>query len=195
VSPNAVQKAMPVIDAHGGFPTHLRAATVGKGSAAELERFGVADVIAPTTRFDSEALLELPEMQSVAGKRIVIFRGSSGRELLGDTLAVRGAVVEHAECYRRSKPDADPAPLFELWAQDELSGIVVTSSEGVRNLFEMVGPTGLAWLAQTLLFVPHARIAETARALGAARVVLTGPNDEGILAGMIDWWSGVEAPV
>jgi uroporphyrinogen-III synthase len=189
ISPNAVQKATVVIDAHGGFPPRLRAAAVGKGSASELRRLGIAGVITPSDRFDSEALLERPELQAVAGQRILIFRGDGGRDLLGDTLAARGAKVEYAECYRRAKPEASPAPLFELWARDELSGIVITSSEGVRNLFEMVGSAGRAWLAQTLLFVPHARIAETARALGATRIVLTGPNDDGVLAGMIDWWS------
>lgn len=190
VSPNAVQKAMSVIAACGSLPRHVRAATVGKGSATALRRAGVVDVIAPSARFDSEALLELPQMQAVAGQRIVIFRGQGGRELLGDTLAARGATVEYAECYRRARPDADPAPLFELWARDALAGIAITSSEGVRNLFDMVGPTGRPWLAQTLLFVPHERIAETARALGATRLVHTGPNDEGVLAAMIDWWSG-----
>lgn len=189
VSPNAVQRALAAIAAAGGLPPHVRAATVGPGSAAALRRAGIADVIAPTTRFDSEGLLDLPEMQAIAGSRIVVFRGVGGRDLLGDTLATRGAVVEYAECYRRAKPDADAAPLFELWAKDQLSGIVATSSEGVRNLFEMVGPGGHTQLAQTLLFVPHARIAETARALGACRVLLTGPNDDGILAGMIGWWS------
>lgn len=190
VSPNAVQRALAAIAAAGGLPPHVRAATVGQGSAAALRRAGIADVIAPATRFDSEALLDAAEMQPVAGRRIVIFRGVGGRDLLGDTLTARGAVVEYAECYRRAKPDADPAPLFELWAQDLLSGIVVTSSEGMRNLFEMVGTTGRAWLEHTLLVVPHERIAETARALGATRVLLTGPNDDGILAGMIEWWSG-----
>ena len=190
ISPNAVQKAMRVIAARGGWPPHVRAATVGKASAAELRRAGVVDVIAPAARFDSEALLALPEMQQVGGRRVVIFRGDGGRELLGDTLTARGATVEYAVCYRRSKPDADPAPLFELWARDELAGIAVTSSEGMRNLFEMAGPAGRAWLAQTLLFVPHERIAETARALGATRLVLTGANDDGMLTGMIDWWGG-----
>lgn len=189
VSPNAVHRALHALAAVGGLPPHVRAATVGQGSAAALRRAGIADVITPTKRFDSETLLDLPEMQALAGRRVVIFRGVGGRDLLGDTLAARGAAVEYAECYRRAKPDAAPAPLLELWARDELSGIVLTSSEGVRNLFEMVGPGGRTRLAQTPLFVPHARIAETARALGACRVLLTGPNDDGIVAGMIDWWS------
>lgn len=194
ISPNAVQKAMDLISAHGGFPPGLRAATVGKGSAAELRRLGIADVIAPSKRFDSEALLELPEMHAVAGKHIVIFRGDGGRELLGDTLVARGATVEYAACYRRSKPGADAAPLLRLWSRDEISGCVITSSEGLRNLWEMVGPAGRVWLEQTLLFVPHPRVAETARALGSTRVVLTGPNDEGVLEGMIAWWSEGHAP-
>ena len=194
ISPNAVQEAMSLIAAHGGFPPGLRAATVGKRSAAELRRLGIVDVMAPSERFDSEALLDLPGMHAVAGKRVVIFRGDGGRDVLGNTLVARGATVEYAECYRRAKPDADPTPLFARWARDELSAFVITSSEGMRYLFEMVGPTGRAWLEQTPLFVPHARIAATARALGATRVVLTGPNDEGVLEGMIDWWSEGHAP-
>jgi uroporphyrinogen-III synthase len=189
ISPNAVQRATTLIAAHGGIPPGLRVATVGKGSAAELRRFGIDRVIAPSVRFDSEALLELSEMQTVAGKRIVIFRGDGGRELLGDTLAARGAIVEYAECYRRSKPSVDAAPLLRLWTRNELSAFVITSSEGLRNLFEIVGQGAQHLLKETLLFVPHARVAETARALGLTRVVLTGPNDEGVVEGMIDWWS------
>jgi uroporphyrinogen-III synthase len=194
ISPNAVQKAMDLIGAHGGLPRGLRVATVGKGSAAELRRLGIADVIAPPERFDSEALLALPEMRAVAGQRIVIFRGVGGREVLGDTLAARGAIVEYAACYHRSKPGANPSPLFRLWMQDQLSAFVITSSEGLRNLFDIVGPAGRARLEQTLLFVPHPRVAETAHALGSTRVVLTGPNDQGVLAGMVDWWSKSHAP-
>jgi len=189
ISSNAVEKAMDLIASHGGYPPGLRTATVGKGSAAQLQQRGVAQVIAPSERYDSEALLDLPQMRAVAGWRIVIFRGDGGRDLLGDTLLARGASVEYAECYRRSKPDIDASPLVGLWARNELSGIVITSSEGLRNLFEIVGSAGRPSLMKTLLFVPHPRIAETAHALGLTQVVLTEPNDEGILKGMIDWWS------
>jgi uroporphyrinogen-III synthase len=189
ISPNAVEKAMNLIASHGGFPSSVRVATVGKGSATLLRRLGIANVIAPSGRFDSEALLELPEMNAVAGSRIVIFRGDGGRDLLGDTLVARGATVEYAECYRRSKPGVDASLLFDLWMREELAGMVITSSEGLRNLLDLVGPTGRSRLKETLLFVPHARVAQTARALGLSQVVLTGPNDDGVVEGMIDWWS------
>jgi len=193
VSPNAVNKAMNLIAERGGLPSGLRVATLGEGSARELRRRGVDDVIAPDDRFDSEALLALPDMQDVVGKRIVIFRGDGGRELLGHTLAARGATVEYAKCYRRARPRRDAELLLGLWARDELSGFVVTSSEGLRNLFDMAGVQGRQRLGATPLFVPHPRIAETARELGMSQIVPTRPGDEGIVQGIIDWW-GAQAP-
>lgn len=194
ISPNAVNKAMNLILARGGMPSTVRVATVGKGSARELRRLGIEHIIAPEEGFDSEALLALPEMWDLAGKRVVIFRGDGGRGLLGDTLIARGAVVEYAECYRRSKPTSDAAVLLGMWARDEVSGVVITSGEGLRNLFDMIGEAGQQRLRATPLFVPHPRIAETARELGVMQVVLTGPGDEGIVRSMIDWWGECSAP-
>ncbi len=188
VSPNAVSRSLAVILSRRAWPAGLMAATMGLSSERELARFGIADVIAPRHRFDSEALLDLPELRGVAGKRIVIFRGDAGRELLGDTLSERGARVDRVACYRRARPKLDPAPLLALWTRGELDAVTVTSSEGLRNLFDMVGPLGQAWLRKTPLFVPHARIAAQAQALGLTRVVATGPADDGLVAGLIDFF-------
>ena len=189
ISPNAVNKAMNLIAARRALPAGLRVAAIGRGSVKVLARFGVANVIAPTGGFDSEALLALPEMKAVAGRRIVIFRGDGGRELLGDTLIARGAAIEYAECYRRSKPDADTGPLLKAWARGELHAVVVTSSEGMRNLFDMVGTLGQSWLQKTPVFVPHPRIAEAARTLGLTQVHLTDAGDEGVLDGLSRYFS------
>lgn len=184
VSPNAVDKALDAILARRSWPTRLRAATVGHSSEQALARHGIADVIAPQDRFDSEALLALAPLQNVAGRKIVVFRGDGGRDLLGDTLLARGAQVEYVTCYRRSRPNADPAPLLRLWNDGTLDAITLTSSEGLRNLCDMVGGLGQAWLRRTPVFVPHPRIAEQARAVGLANVVLTAPADDGLIAGL-----------
>jgi uroporphyrinogen-III synthase len=184
ISANAVAKAMNLVLSRRAWPAAVRVATIGKGSEKALRRFGFDAIVAPAGRFDSEALLELAPLAEVAGKRVVIFRGDGGRELLGDTLAARGAVVEYAECYRRVRPDVDVAPLLKLWARGELDGITVTSSEGLHNLYDMVGKLGQQWLRRTPTFAPHPRIAASARALGMERVVETGPGDEGLAAGL-----------
>ena len=188
VSPNAVDKALSVVLTKRPWPPHLRAATVGRSSEQALAGFGIADVLAPRDRFDSEALLELPELQDMAGKHVVIFRGDGGRELLGDMLTERGADVEYVTCYRRGKPGLDAAPLLKLWNDGQLDAVTVTSSEGLRNLFDMVGKLGQTWLKKTPLFVPHERIAEQAHNLGCQTVVLTGPADDGLIAGLLEYF-------
>jgi uroporphyrinogen-III synthase len=190
ISPNAVDKAMNLIGARGGLPPGLKVAAVGQGSARELRRRGLREVVAPRGRFDSEALLALPELAAVAGRRVVIFRGDGGRELLGETLRARGAEVTYAECYRRSRPSSDAAALLRAWARDEVHAVTVTSSEGLHNLFDMLGKLGQQWLKRTPLFAPHPRIAEAARALGIAPVIVTGPGDEGLFAGILEHFAG-----
>lgn len=189
VSPNAVDHALAVILAERSWPAGVRVATVGHSSEAALARHGLGNVIAPTERFDSEALLALPEFANVQDQRVVIFRGDAGRDLFGDTLQARGATVDYVTCYRRTQPALDPAPLLKLWSEGRLDAMTVTSSEGLRNLCDMVGKLGQGWLKRTPTFVPHARIAEQARALGLHNVVLTGPADAGLLAGLTDYFS------
>lgn len=184
ISPNAVLRAMNQIVARRSWPAGLRAAAVGKGSVKELKRFGITGVLVPTRSFDSEGLLALPELQQIDGWRVVIFRGDGGRELLGDTLAGRGASVEYVECYRRARPRADASPLLRAWARNEVDAVAVTSSEGLRNLFEMLGKLGQSWLRRTPLLVPHPRIALAARELGCRNVVETAPGDEGLMAAL-----------
>lgn len=195
VSPNAVDKALGVIRTQRDWPGHVAVATMGKSSERALQRFGIDNVIAPRERFDSEALLALPALAParVRGKRIVIFRGDGGRDLLGQTLSARGAVVEYVTCYHRSRPDLNPAPLLDLWARHALDAMTVTSSEGLRNLFDMVGPAGQTWLRETPTFLPHERIAEEARRLGLQRVIPTAPGDEGVIAGLLEYFSGAHA--
>lgn len=187
ISPTAVSKAMNLIRARRGLPPQLVIAAIGRGSRRALEHCGVRQVIAPQQQFDSEGLLALPLFQDMRGKRVVIFRGEGGREMLGNTLRERGAHVEYAECYRRGKPALDAAPLLHRWARGEVQVVTVTSGESLHNLFELLGKLGQQWLKKTPLFVPHARIAETARSLGLEQVVVTAAGDEGLLMDLISW--------
>jgi uroporphyrinogen-III synthase len=188
ISPNAVQYGIAAIRAVGAvLPTPLKPdlqiATVGKGSAQALRDLGITQVIAPTERFDSEGLLALPELQNIAGWRVMIFRGDGGRELLGDTLKARGATVEYATCYRRSKPQQDIGALLDA----SPDAITATSSEALGYLWQMLGQNGQDTLRNTPLFVPHARIAELAHQQGWQQVHLTGAGDDGLLAALIAW--------
>lgn len=191
ISANAVNRGLAQVRARRSWPPGLRVATVGRGSAHALNLQGFEVVIVPARGFDSEALLALPEMKDVAGRRVVIFRGEGGRELLAGTLAARGAAVEYAECYRRGRPVADARPLLELWGRLGLDAFTATSGEALANLRDLLGEDGAQCLKTTPLFVPHERIAAAARALGVETVVLTGPGDEGLVAGLASFFAKV----
>ena len=186
ISPNAVDCSLPALLARGPWPAGLIPAAVGQGTVRALAAFGISGCVAPRERFDSEALLELPELQAaqVAGRRVVIFRGDGGRELLADTLRQRGAAVDCITCYRRSGPADGVQPLLAAWRDGRLDALTVSSSEGLRHLVYLLDDEGRAFLAATPVFVPHARIAESARALGLSNIILTDAADAGILAGL-----------
>ncbi|MCH9639559.1 MAG: uroporphyrinogen-III synthase [Betaproteobacteria bacterium] len=189
VSPNAVNKAMCLINKHGVLPANLSILTVGKGSADALRQFGIHEVICPVERFDSEALLQMEALQHVKGKRIVIFRGNGGRQLLGDTLIQRGAIIEYAECYYRGKPDVDTGPLLTSWSQGKINAVIITSSEGLHNLFDIIGQLGQQLLKVTPVFTTHDRIAQTAKDIGLEKVVKTvSTGDIGLLQGLQDYF-------
>jgi uroporphyrinogen-III synthase len=180
ISPTAVARAFQRIPV---WPHSLQAAAVGQGSARALNNAGVKQVIAPTDGSDSEALLALPEMQRVSGKRILIFRGEGGRELLADTLRQRGATVEYAECYRRAKPRSDAAALMRQHAAHRFDGVVVTSREGLANFHALLGG-GWERFQSVPFFVPHARIAEESGRLGIQQAIVTSEGDEGCVQAM-----------
>ncbi|MDO8890692.1 MAG: uroporphyrinogen-III synthase [Sulfurimicrobium sp.] len=187
ISPNAVSKALNLIRAQRQLPPQLMIAAIGKGSKKELQHCGITQIVAPEKQFDSEGLLALPQFQDMHGKKVVIFRGEGGREVLGDALISRGATLEYAECYRRCKPSIDTAPLLHRWARGEIHAITATSGESLHNLFDLLGKLGQQWLKKTPLFVPHQRIAQIAHEMGLTQVIVTLPGDEGLVAGLSEW--------
>jgi uroporphyrinogen-III synthase len=185
ISPNAVRYGMAAIRASGALPKSLKIATVGQGSAKALRELGIEHIIAPTGRFDSEGLLALPELQDVDGQHVMIFRGDGGRELLGDTLKARGAKVEYATCYLRSKPALDGSALLAA----SPDAITVTSSEALNHLREALDAAQRKAVCAIPLLVPHERIGEAARQQGWQHVVVTGSGDDGLMSGLIAWAS------
>ena len=171
------------------WPSNLPVAAVGQGTARTLREHGFAQVIVPDDGFDSEALLACPELaaERLGGKTVLLFKGEGGRDLLASTLNDRGATVLPAPCYRRLPPQGDIASLLSLDAQGQLSAIVVSSSEAVRYLGDLVPSSQRHLFDHVVLFCSHPRIAEAARAIGCKKICLTPPGDAGILGGMSEY--------
>ncbi|HEX5092097.1 MAG TPA: uroporphyrinogen-III synthase [Burkholderiales bacterium] len=180
VSPTAVRRASALRPE--AWPAGLRAYAVGEGTRRALEAAGVRGATAPRDGADSEALLALADLQRLEGKRALIVRGEGGRGLLARTLAARGALVEFAECYRRAPPRS-PAP------GGRFDAICVNSSEALENLVVQLGSVRLQ---DAVLFVPHERVAQAARALGLRPPVIAGPGDDQVLARLVAYFGGAK---
>ncbi|ENO90354.1 uroporphyrinogen-III synthase [Thauera linaloolentis] len=190
VSPNAIQHALGFVLARRTWPAGLRVATVGKGSEQVLVQRGFVDAVVPDDGFDSESVLALPEFaaEAVRGRKVVIFRGDGGRNLIRDTLRERGAWVEYVTCYQRFCPQPDPALLLQPAAQGKLDGLLLTSSEGVRNLALILGAEGVHALREVPVFASHARIAAQARDAGFIEVTGTAAGDDGLLQALTGYF-------
>jgi uroporphyrinogen-III synthase len=192
ISPNAVRQALPLVRRHGGIPSGLRLAAVGQGTLRALNEAGFDQVLAPAERFDSEALLDLLPPATVAGSDVLIFRGEGGRELLGGSLSARGARVVYAECYRRVPPRQPDATALARLREGGIDIVVLTSTEGARNLCDLVGETARARLLATPVVVIGERQAQACRELGfhAAVCVATPAGDAAILSALRAWRAG-----
>jgi uroporphyrinogen-III synthase len=181
VSAHAVQKGLAAALRRGPWPPSPRVAAIGDATAEALRNSGFDAVISPRERHDSEALLALPELQDVEGRDIVIFRGEGGREHLKEALEARGARVAYAQCYRRVRPDADPAALVAALERGEIHAVSALSGETLANFVALLGQDGARHLTSTTLVVPHEAIARHPGARRFGRVAVAGPGAEGIV--------------
>lgn len=192
ISPNAVEA---VAERLKNWPPGLAIGVVGEGSKAALAQYGLTTantrIVSPVNplRTDSQTLLEVLDLGALRGRRVLIVRGETGREMLADTLRANGIQVEQVAAYRRVAPLLDDTKRLQL-QHLLVSGAdwIITSSEALRNLIKMIqesaGADAVAEMQQQHLIVPHARIAESAASLGFMDVTLTGSGDEQLLAAL-----------
>ncbi len=172
------------------LPLGLQACAVGPGTAAVLRQLPWP-VHCATTGVTSEDLLALPVLQDVQGKRIALFRGKGGRELLADTLRERGARVDYVELYTREVPPHSPQQVRQLLQEQTINVVVLTSQQifdSFHTLLQRVGaldvpqdsaPSPLLGLQHTLtLIVPSARVEDIARRSGYPHVRNAGGADD-----------------
>jgi len=190
VSRNAVDWAFDLFIDKADIPAGLAIMAIGTGTAEQLKQRGISNVCFAKGSANSEAFLELSGFQAdvVKDKQIIIFRGQGGREVLADGLRKRGAQVRYAEVYRRVQPRHDEDIIHKLWIDTPPDVIVVTSNEGLQNLFNMTAVDDHKQLLRTPLVSIGKRMSGLADQLGFSRlpVVARETSDQGLLESVID---------
>ena len=169
VSKSSVRYSSPYLESYWPqWPVSTRCLSVGPGTAAELAKYGIRSEYPAAA--GSEGLLKLPILQTVSGSRVLIIRGSGGRELLAIELARRGAQVAYLEVYRRSAVTG-----LDWLELPPGSFVVVTSLEALLNLKAKLGKQISSY---RIVVVSH-RIADEAKEF-AQTTIAAGASDEAL---------------
>lgn len=163
-------------------PTSPRYFAIGRTTALALHTVSGQHIHYPLDREISEVLLQLPELQNIAGKNALILRGNGGRELLGATLTERGAVVTFCECYQRSAKHYDGAEEAMRWQSRGVTTLVVTSGEMLQQLWSLIPQWYREqWLLHCRVVVVSERLALQARELGWQEIQVADSADNDAL--------------
>lgn len=185
ISANAVQYALAYINNRGAAPS---IAAVGAKTAQALIEAGYKVDLVPKAGFNSEALLALPELQALNGKRVLLLKGEGGRDLLTQTLSQRGAEVVELALYQRGLPKARTEELNQRGRQGSIHLVAVTSVDILSNLQKLLGVEGQGWLKQTPLLAGSTRIAKQARSEGFRQIIVASdPSDESMFSAVLQW--------
>ena len=188
LSVNAVHHAAHLLD-HSADSSLI---AVGPATAAALTERGHPPALIPRGGFSSEDLLNLPDLQSVRGQRILIVRGADGLETLGDALTQRGAQITYAEVYKRVRATPLPGAVAAVereWAAGQIQVVTATSTDVLKALFELLSTEGRDLLTLTALLAASARIGHAARQMGLnGELIVAQAADSASLVSALTQW-------
>ncbi|WP_426575691.1 uroporphyrinogen-III synthase [Xenorhabdus stockiae] len=164
---------------------------IGKSTSLFFHQKTGKSILWPEQGETSEDLLQLPSLQQVENKKVLLLRGNGGREMIASTLRARGAEVDYCECYARRAVKYHSAEFSHYWQRCGIKTIVVTSGEMLRLLYNLViegdsaegnandSSNSKAWLLNCRLIVVSDRLASIARTLGwhVIKVAKSADND------------------
>ena len=191
-SANAVRFGVSFLDQK----RDLTLAALGPATSRALNQAGYRVAMQPGESFDSEGLLSHPGLERVAGHRILIIKGSHGRDLLQQELTRRGATVVCAEVYDRVPATASAAALKavqERFQAGEMQVITATSLEIGAALLKLASLGLRSEFERAHWLVPGERVASGLRELGLTAPLLHADSaeDQDLAAALIRWRSSV----
>ena len=200
VSPNAIECVMRLLerDWQDFSKKIIPIGVMGGSSKLALQNHGIGQEKNPTPvlipknneQWDSEGLWQ--ELQSLGwdfkNKKIVIFKGEGGREWLADTLLNAGATVEAISVYTRVPLDLANPAWHTIREMDFSKSLwLLTSSEAVRYLGQVVKDQFPQGLQTASALCPHHNITEAAQAIGFGEVFTTESGDEALIKASLAW--------
>lgn len=175
VSVHAVRLGLEWIDQYWPqLPLNIQWYAIGEKTAQALIDADIP-AHAPKTGYDSESLLNLPQLTSLEHQKVLMLRGTTGRGLLKQTFEQRGAIVDYANLYERRCPTYTPTEVSDALTTFSPDILVTLSGETLHNLIKLSENNNIALeqnnrLIDKAVLVPSHRVADQARELGFSRI-------------------------
>jgi len=200
-SPAAVSVVMAALQRHGlGWPSGPGIGLIGPGSCEMLDAWqsritGLAAAvrISPDVApFDAERLLARPELNQVAGDKVMVLRRADGREAWLHTLADRGAEVIARSVYRLIElaPPPGASEWFGARAASEAGfALSIASADAGHRLARHVSALPCAdWLMRQPVMTQHPKIAQALRERGWREVREHPPGVSALVHALESAW-------
>lgn len=189
VSANAVSATHELLA--DKWPTRTTIGAVGASTAhavrIEWQLDSRTRLIAPNDDHasGSEAFWRAWSASGLRAQKVLLLRAEEGRDWLAEQFTEAGATVEAIAVYSRRPHwlSAEDLAQLEKWVRAGVQPIViVSSSEAVSALDQQVSVIHASWLRTGTAIAMHARIAERLKDAGFPCVVISGFDDDGIIA-------------
>jgi uroporphyrinogen III methyltransferase/synthase len=119
---------------------HLKFASIGPATKAELRLHGIVSDILPST-YVAESVVEAFSRVEIKGKRVLLPRAKQARTILPEELDKMGALVTEVTAYETVDEHLDEEILARLLAESKVDMVTFTSSSTVRNFKRLVDET------------------------------------------------------
>ena len=185
-SANAVRFGAALLEQRRDLPL----AAIGPATARALNQAGYRVSVRSSEGADSESLLRHPKLNAVG--RVLLVKGTQGRELLEQELARRGAEIAVAEVYRRecARPsEAEMRTLETRFAAHEIHAVTATSVEIAANLLALATPRLRSAFDAVHWVVPSERVAQSLREGGVKgpSLLARSADDQDLVSALIRW--------
>ncbi|MBT7410383.1 MAG: uroporphyrinogen-III synthase [Methylococcales bacterium] len=160
-------------------------ASIGNATTTKLNKNNInVDITPPHS--NSEALLSMEYFQHCQNKNIWIIRGTTGRELLAQTLKKRGANTHYINVYRRQYPQYNIDELNDALTKQPIHLTLGTSNEIITNLVNVIKKVDASYLYDIPLLVASHRNKTHANSLGFSEVFVSASASNDDLTKSID---------
>lgn len=128
----------------------IRICTIGPATAATIENLGIRVDLVPE-EFISEGVVKAFRGFDIRGKKVLLPRAETARDVIPEGLTTLGAKVDVVTAYRTANSGRDKSELETLMNEGKVDVITFTSPSTVTNFMEIMG--------QEYGIPPHVKIA------------------------------------